>query len=55
MDRVCHGNDEKKVEIGFSVLTYLFPKTIHAKTNEGFALKSAFFIMAFSCLQALFT
>jgi DDE family transposase len=44
----------KKVETGFSVLTHLFPKKIHATTDEGFALKCAFFITAFSCLQSLF-
>lgn len=43
----------KKVETGFSVLTHLFPKTIHAVTEKGFALKCACFITAFSCLQAL--
>lgn len=41
----------KKIETGFSVLTYLFPKTIHATTDKGFALKCASFIGAFSCWQ----
>lgn len=44
----------KKVETGFSVLTHLFPKKIHATTDKGFALKCAFFITAFSCLQSMF-
>lgn len=45
----------KKVETGFSMLTNLFPKSIHAVTNQGFMLKCASFITAFSCWRALST
>lgn len=43
----------KKVETGFSMLTNLFPKNIHAVTDEGFMLKCASFITAFSCSMAM--
>lgn len=43
----------KKVETGFSMLTNLFPKNIHAVTDEGFMVKCASFITAFSCSMAM--
>lgn len=42
----------KKIESAFSLITSLFPKHIHAVTNQGFALKCAVFIVAFSCWRA---
>lgn len=43
----------KKIETGFSLLTSLFPKSIHAVTDQGFMLKCASFITAFSCWRAM--
>lgn len=45
-------NVRKKIETGFSLLTNLFPKSIHAVTDQGFMLKCALFISAFSCWRA---
>lgn len=42
----------KKVETGFSMLTCLFPKNIHAVTDRGFMIKCASFITAFTCSRA---
>lgn len=39
----------KRVETGFSMITGLFPKCIHAVTNQGFMIKCASFITAFTC------
>jgi len=41
----------KKVETGFSMLTSLFPKSIHAVTDRGFMIKCASFITAFACCR----
>lgn len=43
----------KKIETGFSMLTNLFPKNIHAVTDRGFMLKCISFITAFSCWRVL--
>lgn len=43
----------KKVETGFSMLTALFPKSIHAVTDSGFMIKCASFITAFTCWRAM--
>ena len=38
----------KKIETGFSMITNLFPKKIHAVTQKGFALKVMSFILVFA-------
>lgn len=43
----------KKVETGFSMLTALFPKSIHAVTDQGFMIKCASFITAFTCWRTM--
>ncbi len=43
----------KKIETGFSMLTNLFPKSIHAVTDQGFMLKCASFITAYSCWRSM--
>lgn len=43
----------KKVETGFSMISCLFPKSIHAVTDQGFLIKCASFITAFTCWKAM--
>lgn len=38
----------KKIETGFSMITNLFPKKIHAVIQKGFALKVPSFILVFA-------
>jgi len=45
----------KRIETGFSMLTRLFPKSIHAVTDQGFMIKCASFITAFTCSRAMGT
>jgi hypothetical protein len=43
----------KRVETGFSMLTNLLPKSIHAVTDKGFMIKCASLVTAFTCWKAM--
>lgn len=47
-ERRGHQAFRKRVETSFSMITHFFPKSIHAVTQKGFAIKVVAFIIAFS-------
>ena len=46
--RFMHSKIRKKIEIAFSQITRLFPRSIHAVTSKGFQMKIMNFILAYT-------